>query len=364
MLSPKAKRNIARIIPFGIIWFLSSMIFLIVEYAATGGNPDNLPDTAISMNFQIFFFMSLAVGGVGLLVGIIELLFLNNVFVKKSLTKKIVYKLLLYSSFLFVIILITYPIAAAMELHTGLRDSRVWDKLLNYLVSVTNLSTSLQLMVALSASLFYYEVSEHMGHRVLLNFLSGKYHIPKEEKRIFMFSDMKSSTTIAEKLGHIKYFELLRDYYSDFSEAIILHSGEVYQYIGDEIIISWKFEVGIENNNCINCYFAMKEALQIRADRYRERYGVVPNFKTGLHFGDVTTGEIGALKKEITFTGDVLNATARIQGLCNQYEVDLLISEDLLQRLNLDPEFKTRSLGQNELRGKVKKMRLHTIMQV
>ena len=44
------------------------MIFLIVEYAATGGNLENLPDSAINMNFQIFIFMSLAVGGVGLLV--------------------------------------------------------------------------------------------------------------------------------------------------------------------------------------------------------------------------------------------------------------------------------------------------------
>jgi adenylate cyclase len=43
----------------------------------------------------------------------------------------------------------------------------------------------------------------------------------------------------------------------------------------------------------------------------------------------VTTGEIGVLKKEIIFTGDVLNTAARIQGLCNQFNVDILISGDL-----------------------------------
>jgi adenylate cyclase len=177
-----------------------------------------------------------------------------------------------------------------------------------------------------------------------------------------MFSDMKSSTTIAEKLGHIKYFELLREYYADLSDAIIQYSGEIYQYVGDEIIVSWKFENGIENNNCIKCFFAMKEDLRKRAEGYQKKFGVLPTFKAGFHFGKVTTGEIGALKKEIIFTGDVLNATARIQGLCNQYNVDLLISGDLMKNSTIDTEFQIKSLGENELRGKKENIALYTIV--
>jgi len=69
-------------------------------------------------------------------------------------------------------------------------------------------------------------------------------------------------------------------------------------------------------------FFAMKEDLRKRADWYNKDFGLLPAFKAGLHFGKVTTGEIGALKKEIIFTGDVLNTTARIQGLCNHHKVD------------------------------------------
>ena len=194
-----------------------------------------------------------------------------------------------------------------------------------------------------------------------MNFFTGKYHKPIEEKRIFLFSDMKSSTTIAEELGHIKYFELLKEYYSNFSDAIVNHSGEVYQYIGDEIVISWKYEDGIKNNNCINCFFAMKEALKNKADLYIATFGILPTFKAGLHMGAVTTGEIGVLKKEIIFTGDVLNTTARIQGLCNTFNVDILVSEDLIKSLELEPEFKINSVGVVELKGKNEHIALFTI---
>ena len=256
-----------------------------------------------------------------------------------------------------------YPLAAAIELNTSPFDSRVFQKFSNFLISLDFVSTMVSISSSLFVSLFYSEISENVGHGVMMNFFTGKYHEPIEEKRIFLFSDMKSSTTIAEQLGHIKYFELLREYYSDFSDAIVSHSGEVYQYVGDEIIISWKYENGIANNNCINCFFAMKEDLKKRAHFYAAAFGVIPSFKAGIHLGKVTTGEIGALKKEIIFTGDVLNTTARIQGRCNNYEVDVLVSGDLIHELHLKNEFEITPLGVNELKGKEDSLELFTVQR-
>ena len=107
----------------------------------------------------------------------------------------------------------------------------------------------------------------------------------------------------------------------------------------------------------------MKEDLRKREKWYLEEFGLFPNFKAGFHFGQVTTGEIGALKKEIIFTGDVLNSTARIQGLCNDYNVDLLVSKDLIKNLNLESEYHIKSLGKKELRGKTEKIELYTIVK-
>jgi len=173
---------------------------------------------------------------------------------------------------------------------------------------------------------------------------------------------MKSSTTIAEHAGHIQYFELLREYYSDLSDPIIKYSGEVYQYVGDEIVVSWKTREGIKDNNCIQCFFAMKKSIRDQSVKYKEKFGVLPEFKAAFHTGKVTTGEIGVIKKEIIFTGDVLNTAARIQGLCNFYKTDILISGSLLKKLTLNHQFQVKSLGENELKGRDEKIELFTII--
>jgi adenylate cyclase len=365
MLTPSAKRNISRIIPFGLIWFVLGLVFVIVEMSALSGleqRPSAAISAAIEMDLTIFIFGTLTNVILGLLIGTVEVLYLNHLLAKKSFTKKLLYKLLFYVLIMFMFIVIAYPIAASMELNTNILDQRVWDRLFLFITSSTHLSTDLQLTVQLGVSLFYAEISENIGHGIMINFFTGKYHSPTEEKRIFMFLDMKSSTSIAEKLGHIKYFELLREYYFDLSDAVIKYSGEIYQYVGDEIVVSWKYKAGIKNNNCIKCFFAMKEDLNKRVDWYHENFGLAPTFKAGFHFGKVTTGEIGALKKEIIFTGDVLNSTARIQGLCNQFNVDILISGDLKESLNLDSKYLIKSFGRKELRGKIVNIELYTIV--
>ena len=165
MLSPKIKRNISRIIPFGLIWFVIGLVFFIVETAATGGL-DQRPSVAIEINLQIFIFGTLANTILGLFVGSVEVLYLNQVFAKKSLTRKILYKTLFYVWIMFMIIVIAYPIAASMELNTNILDKRVWNKLSMFLTSFTYLSTVLQLAVQLGVSIFYSEISEHIGHGI------------------------------------------------------------------------------------------------------------------------------------------------------------------------------------------------------
>lgn len=360
MLSPKTKRNIQRIIPFGVIWLLIGWVFMWSEYAVLG-DQSNTPESAITITPIIFVFASISVFAVGIMVGIVEIFMLNRIFEQRSFLQKILGKFFIYTALMSVLIFVLYMLAASIELKTSVFDKAVWNRYLIFFFSITHLSTSVQLAFSLLVSLIYAEISDNLGHGVLMNFFVGKYHRPIQEIRIFLFSDMKSSTTIAEELGHIKYFELLKEYYSDFSDAIINYAGEVYQYIGDEIVISWKYDDGIKNNNCINCFFAMKEDLQKRADWYTLTFGVAPTFKAALHFGEVTTGETGALKKEIIFTGDVLNTTARIQSLCNQYSVDILVSEDLVKALHLVNGFKVTSLGTTELKGKEEKMKLFTV---
>ena len=176
-----------------------------------------------------------------------------------------------------------------------------------------------------------------------------------------MFLDMNSSTTIAEKLGHKDYFQLLKKYYADLTEAIIQTGGEVYQYAGDEIIVSWSLKKGLANNNCIACFFIINETFRTSSDDYIKQFGLVPKYKAGFHYGKVTTGEIGVLKKEVFFTGDVLNTTARIQTTCSQYKTDNLISKELLTLLDFNSTYDIIPIGECQLKGRHEKIELFTI---
>jgi adenylate cyclase len=75
-------------------------------------------------------------------------------------------------------------------------------------------------------------------------------------------------------------------------------------------------------------------------------------------------GEIVVVKKEIIFTGDVLNTTARIQGLCNSCKVDLLLSENLLNILEKSDRYQRIEIGETELRGRQEKIKLFTVSEI
>ena len=361
MLSPKSKRDFYRIIPFGLIWLTYACIYLLIEKGLLY-DLEFYPSTGNPYNFGANTFITLLVAFIsGLLMGIFEIRVLNTLFSDQAFGKKILYKSLVYVLLMITFVIVISAIGYSVKLETSIFDKQIWANVWKFLSSVMFWAFQLYLAAMIVGSLFYSEVRDNLGMSVLYNFFIGKYHQPIQEERIFMFLDMKSSTTIAEKIGHVKYFEMLREYYADLSDPILQYYGEVYQYVGDEIIVSWKLKHGLQENNCLKCFFAMKGALKDRSEKYQSKFEVLPNFKAGFHFGTVTTGEIGVLKKDIVFSGDVLNTTARIQGLCNNYNVDILISEHLKNKMNIESEFKIQSHGINELRGRNEAIELFSV---
>ena len=73
-------------------------------------------------------------------------------------------------------------------------------------------------------------------------------------------------------------------------------------------------------------------------------------------------GEVGVVKRDIVYSGDVLNTTARIQSKCNELGVNILFSEYLLDKLSLSlGSLHSRRIGNMELRGKQQNVDLYTI---
>ncbi len=232
----------------------------------------------------------------------------------------------------------------------------------NYLIDPYRMKDFLVWSVIVAITQFVLLMNTKFGHGILWHIIRGKYHLPKEETRIFMFADLNSSTTITEQLGDQRYHELLRDFFADITNPVIDNKGEVYQYVGDEIVIVWKYENGIAGNSCVQCFFDMKQQIKKRGDYYRSKYGLVPGFKAGIHFGKVIIGEIGVIKRDIAFSGDVLNTTSRIEGKCRDFNVETIASDDLISALSFGDRFISRQLGHIRLRGKEKEMGLSTLM--
>lgn len=202
-------------------------------------------------------------------------------------------------------------------------------------------------------------ISRLLGRKLFFGLIVGNYRKPMEEERIFMFLDINSSTAIAEKTGHLLYLSLLNDFFHDIAGPISKTKGEIYKYVGDEAIITWKIKEGIKNSNCLHCFFQIDRVLKNKSGFYLKKYGIVPDFKAALHAGITVSGEIGFLKKEIGFAGDVINTTARIEKQCNILGQRLLLSEDLVRYLKLTDEAELFEVGNFLLKGKKQQIKLY-----
>ncbi|MDP4229944.1 MAG: adenylate/guanylate cyclase domain-containing protein [Bacteroidota bacterium] len=207
------------------------------------------------------------------------------------------------------------------------------------------------------------QMSRMLGQNVLLNMIIGKYSKPIEEERIFMFLDLNASTTIAERIGNIRYHELLDDYVYDITKPILESGGEIYQYVGDEVVVTWSHTRSMKAMNCIDCFFRISEVMEQLAPKYQQKYGFIPGFKAGFHYGTVVTGQIGDIKKEIVFQGDVVNTASRIKETCNSLGAKILLSRELLDVLPIaNSSYKALRVGSFLLKGKEHEVELFSVV--
>jgi adenylate cyclase len=246
-------------------------------------------------------------------------------------------------------------------LEFGAKESKV-----SFWKEYRNIFLPYDILFAVAASFSYLlliEIRSLLAPDFLRKYLTGKYHTPCEEERIFMFLDLRSSTALAEQLGNYKYSCLLQEIFRDLTIPILASKAEVYQYVGDEVILTWTHARGLQKNRCINCFFHIQRIILSKSEKYRPKYGTVPEMKAGMHIGKAISVCVGEIKKEIVYHGDVLNTTARIQSLCNQLKQDLIISEALRDALPDTEILNTEVLAETALRGKNRPIELYAVSE-
>ena len=297
----------------------------------------------------------------GLVFGVLELFLLPKAekrLRRWSFTQLLVIKTLLYTG-------VIYAVTALLVMILGTIYGRTMKQLAVYLVSKEQLILVVYTLVIYGLLVLFLQINHLLGEGVLWKFIRGKYRRPREEERIFMFLDMKSSTTIAEQLGHVRFYTLLNELFCEISQPVLQTKAEIYQYVGDEVVLTWEVDHGLRNSNCLKIFFLFRERLQQNSERYFKKFGVKPEFKAGLHFGKVVSAQIGDLKQEIVYNGDVLNTTARIRSECNTYQRDCLVSGTLMNRLLRQTNgFQWEKIDTVTLRGKETEVELFSVVGV
>ncbi len=192
-----------------------------------------------------------------------------------------------------------------------------------------------------------------VGYRTFMALLLGKHRRPYAERRFFLFVDVVGSTAIAERLGALEAHRFLAAVFSAVVEPIELCRGEIYQYVGDEIVITWVEADGVADARALRCFFAMRAALAADANRFVQRFGVQPELRAALNLGEVIAGEVGQVRRAIVFHGDVMNTTGRLEQATREVGCFFIASAEALASLGPPPEIRTRDLGALALRGRV-----------
>lgn len=225
----------------------------------------------------------------------------------------------------------------------------------------TTLAVLVYVATAAMVITFVKQMIDRTGMKVIQNLITGRYQTPREEFRIFMFLDLRGSTPLAERLGHVRYSQLIQACFRDLTDCAIRHEVEIYQYVGDEAVLTWQKEPGVRNGNCLGIFFDFNEALRERAEYYEDSFGCLPEFKAGVNAGSVMVAEVGVVKREIAYHSDVLNTAARIQSKCNELGHDLLVSSAVEGLLGGNDGFRFTSVGELDLRGKEERVEVFRV---
>jgi adenylate cyclase len=325
-------------------WTLAAFYFVAVRYIGHG--PYAPPDLDYG---TLAAYAGIVGSAIGLLFGLLPLSAVLRLKKRRSFLSVVLLGTFCYIAFFASVIFITSSYGNSPGFAVA------------YVLSPEGLITLFHLSVCSLLYHFIHQINKKFGPGILLEYTVGRYFAPKEEDRAFMFLDLKSSTQLAEKLEHISYSKLVQDCYAELTIPVIQYHAEVYQYVGDEVVLTWRMNRSFSASRCYEFVYAFFNRIDSKRDYFLSTYGVTPEFKAGAHCGRVTVAEVGELKTEIAYHGDVLNTASRIQSLCNQFEKQLLLSESLVALLPEKERARTSFVVETELKGKETPTKIFTI---
>jgi adenylate cyclase len=202
----------------------------------------------------------------------------------------------------------------------------------------------------------------YLGPQAGAKVLAGRIKRGDSEdiEAVIWFCDLRESTALADSMSRREFLALLNQYFECVLGPVLERGGQVLRFIGDAALAIFPVDSrphGGESEACAKALAAAREALA-RKEKLNEARPRPLRFGIGLHLGELTYGNIGTPERiEFTVVGAAANEAARIESLCKDLGVDLLVSERVARAL----PGAFRSLGRHTLRGVGDKMELFSV---
>jgi len=194
-------------------------------------------------------------------------------------------------------------------------------------------------------------IARAINPSVLLHMLFNLYKRAKKVDCLLMYIDLNDSTPISERLPASLYTAFIQDVFKDMAIPVRESSSFVQGIQGDEILLVWPTSLKVRPSDYLDTLFNLEQEVAAKASYYREKYGVVPAFKAGLHYGSLEYALLGVNKVMPTYFGAPLNEGARVIGECHNLGEKLLVSGDAYEKIGQIDGFEFTDRGHYNLKG-------------
>lgn len=345
-MNHKIVHNLKEVLYITLMWIGIALSYIYIKFNDV---PDKLlseiylnqPGISKKWLYEIAFLISCAIG---LCLGTLHTFLYSRLARTRSMFFNIIFRAAV------ILVLSVLALFIISYIYRG-RSERTFDHLYEIAQRDFVIGTFASILVTENVVGIFIVLHRSLGSGFLINTIANTYCNPKEENRIFMFLDMADSTTTAKVMGHLKFSKYIQDCFYDLSDIVLEYGGEIYQFVGDEAVITWRVARGFDYGKCVGLFFAYKAYLDKHQERYMKRYGYKPSFRASLHTGKVSVALVGDYKKEIAYHGDVLNLCARLQAACRESSSTLLMSEDFCSNFNDDGKYTIEPIFLKDLKG-------------
>lgn len=167
-----------------------------------------------------------------------------------------------------------------------------------------------------------------------------------------LFSDIRSFTTISEKLTPRENFDFLNAYLERVGPIVRQYRGVIDKYIGDAIMGLFPGP-DRDADDALRCGIALQREVAA-FDVERAAAALAPiAVGVGLHSGPLMLGTIGESQRmDGTVIADAVNLASRVEGLTKTYRAAILLTEQTRDRLREPQAYQLRHLGRVAVKGK------------